>query len=144
MSTPAWRQIALGEEAAVYAYGVLAARLAEPERSEAKRDGLAHTRARDRARSQLAEDDADPGVPAAFEIPFAVEGASAARRLAALVENRLVDVYCTQAVELEGEDRKYATQMAQEAAGRAVTWGARPQAFPGRATERSMDDSAAG
>lgn len=137
MTAAAWRQIALGEEAAIYAYGVLTARLDEPERSEAVRDRFAHTRARDRARAQLAEQEADPDAPGAFEIPFAVDGPSAARRLAALVENRLVEVYVTQTVELEGADRKDAARMAQESAARAVTWGARPQAFPGEASQNA-------
>lgn len=132
MSTGAWRQIALGEEAAVYAYGVLAAAFpVGAERNRAIDLSVAHARARDRARAQLAAEDVDPDAPGAFEIPFPVDGVTAARRLAALVESRLVDVYATQLAEFTGKARRNISAHANEAATRAVTWGARTTAFPG-------------
>ncbi len=132
MSVEVWRQVANGEEACTYAYGVLAARLpAGPERNRAVDLAAAHARARDRARAALSTLDADPPVPAAFQIPFPVENASSARRLAALVESRLVDVYCRQIPEVEQSERGRLATAAAEASARAVSWGGRPTAFPG-------------
>lgn len=132
MSVDAWKQVALGEEAAVYAYGVLAAQLPSgPERNRAVDLTVAHARARDRARRALAADDLDPEVPGAFEIPFPMDGAPAARRLAALVEARLVDVYCRQIPDVERDERAFLATSAAEASARSVSWGGRPVAFPG-------------
>lgn len=132
MSVDSWKQIALGEEAAVYAYGVLAAQLPDgPERNRAIDLSVAHTRARDRARTALAEQDVDPEVPAAFDIPFPVDSSASARRLAALVESRLVDVYCRQVPEVEPQERAYLATAAAEASARGVSWGGRTAAFPG-------------
>lgn len=132
MSTDSWKQIALGEEATVYAYGVLAAQLPPgPERNRAIDLSVSHTRARDRARAALARDDVDPEVPAAFDIPFPMDGAAAARRLAALIEARLVDVYCHQIPAVEPQERAYLATAAAEASARSVSWGGRTAAFPG-------------
>lgn len=133
----AWKDIALGEEAAVYAYGVLAARLpAGPERNRASDLAVVHARNRDRARAALAAEDSQPDAPAVFEIPFPVNSSVSARRLAAVIESRLVDVYARSAAEVEGSDRRVVVATGAECAARAVTWGARPAAFPGaQATE---------
>lgn len=138
MTLDAWREIALGEEAAVYAYGVLAAQLEEPEKGRAIDAGIAHSRARGRARSFLAAEGADPPAPAAFRIPFPMDSADAARKLAVLVESRLVEVYCLQTPELQGKERKYAAQSAQECAARAVVWGGGTAAFPGGNTPSAV------
>lgn len=131
VSLDAWREIALGEEAAVYAYGVLAAQLAEPEKGRAIDAGIAHARARGRAREELSSEDADPPAPAAFRIPYPLDGPTAARRLAVLVESRLVEVYCRQTPLLTEGARTYAAETAQECARRAVSWGGDIAAFPG-------------
>ncbi len=132
MSTDAWMSVALGEEAAVYAYEVLAAQLPSgPERNRAIDLAVTHARLRDRARAELASDDAEPEVPGAFEIPFPLDGAPAARRLAALVEARLVDVYCHQIPLVEADDRRPFATAAAEASARSISWGGRPTAFPG-------------
>lgn len=130
MSEDSWKQVALGEEACVYAYGVLAAQFPDgPDRNRAVDLAAAHARARDRARASLS--DADPPVPAAFQIPFPVDSVAAARRLAALVEARLVDVYLRQIPDVEPEERKAFAAAGAEASARSVSWGGRPTAFPG-------------
>lgn len=134
MSNEAWRNIALGEQAAVYAYGVLTAQFPDgPERARAIDLGVIHARNRDRARAALAEQSAEPDAPAAFEIPFPMTGPASARRLAAVVEFRLVDVYCAAAAQLTGGERRRAAVSAAECSARSVRWGARPTAFPGDA-----------
>ncbi len=139
MSSDAWKQVSRGEEAAVYGYGVLAAQFpAGPERNRAIDLATSHARARDRARAALAQADVDPESPAAFEIPFPMDGPVAARRLAALVESRLVDVYCRQIPDLEQSERRSFARMAAEASARSVSWGARPTAFPGGADPETL------
>ena len=143
MNTDVFKQIALGEEATVYAYEVLAARLpAGPERNRAVDLSVSHARARDRARAQLAAADTEPDVPGAFEIPFPMDGAPAARRLAALVEARLVDVYCRQIPLVEAQDRRPLASAAAEASARSVSWGGRPTAFPGGRESEPPEPSA--
>lgn len=142
MSTGAWKDIALGEEAAVYAYGVIAARFpAGVERNRAADLVVVHARARDRARAALAAADSQPDLPAVFEMPFPVDSSLAARRLAAVVESRLVDVYTGLAGDFEGDERKAVVAAGAECAARAVTWGARPAAFPGARANESQPTS---
>lgn len=132
--TEAWKSIALGEQAAVYAYGVLTAQFPDgPERSRAIDLGVTHAHDRDRARAALAEQSVEPDSPAAFEIPFPMTGPASARRLAAVVESRLVDVYCAAVGQLEGKERRRAAASAAACSARSVRWGARPTAFPGEA-----------
>lgn len=142
MNDDSWRQIALGEEAAAYAYGVLAPRLPlGPERNRAIDLVAVHNRARDDARSALAEQDMDPNAPGAFSIPFPVDDAAAARRLAALVEWRLIDVYCAQIPDAEPQERRRCATAAAEASARAVQWGGRTAAFPGAAAGEASEPS---
>lgn len=131
MSQELWEPVALGEEAAVYAYGVLIPRLPESERPRGRDALLVHSRARDRARVELAQLGADPGVPGAFELPFAVDDAESARKLGALCEDRLVNIYCVSAGEAPADQRTTFVESARECSARAVQWGQRPEAFPG-------------
>ena len=80
-----------GTEAAVYAYGLVAARLpAGTARSTAlSRDGRAPLAARPLRARITALGRHSPGGGAAYTPPFAVIDAASARRLAALVEDRL-------------------------------------------------------
>lgn len=131
MSRELWEPIALGEEAAVYAYGVLIPRLPESERPRGRDALVVHSRARDRARIELSQSGADPGVPGAFELPFAVDDADSARKLAVVCEDRLVNIYCASAGEAPAAQRTGFVESARECSARAVQWGQRPEAFPG-------------
>lgn len=124
-----------GEDAAVYGYGVVAARTSN--RDRALRNLKAHRAARDLLSSLASVRGVEVPAPAiAYELPFAVSGPRGAARLAAYLENGLVPVFADLAAAGEGEVRTSAVEQAQACAERAIRWGAAPQAFP-QASARS-------
>jgi hypothetical protein len=129
VSSAAWEPVAVGEEAAIYGYGVLTAQLSGTERAMALAALDAHRVARDRARGELAQEGLNPPVAAAFELPT-LTSAAGAKMIAAALEIRLTDLYVALAGETQGEDRSYASQTSQETTSRAVMWGWEPAAFP--------------
>lgn len=83
-----------GEHAAVWAYGVVGARLPAAQRPRALADLAAHRRARDLLQARLRARGATPVAPdPAYLLPFAVPDRGAALRLAAFVEHRLAADY---------------------------------------------------
>ena len=112
-----------GEDAAVYAYGLAAARLTGRERAAALDSMAAHRTQRDRllARAAASGASASP-VPAAYDPPFPVADATAARRLAALVEDRLAGQWAGLAASSTGQQRLADALVAQACATRSVTW----------------------
>lgn len=125
----AWTAVVSGEDAAVFAYSVAGAR--SNSRAKALSGLDAHRANRDRASAMVVESDATPPAPAAaYEFPFAVDSAKAARRLMALVDNRLVALYADAAEASAGAQRRWAARTGAENATRAVSWGAASQAFP--------------
>ena len=107
MSEDTWRTIAEGEAAAVYAYGVLIPRLQSAQRPTARDALIFHSRQRDAAIAELAAMGVAIELPVVFEIPFAIKTASDAARLAANVENRLVNIYCTVAAVFSGDQHDF-------------------------------------
>lgn len=125
----AWSAVVSGEDAAVFAYSVAGAR--SNSRSKALNGLDAHRAHRDRASAMVVEQGGTPPAPAAaYAFPFAVDSAKAARRLMALVDNRLVGLYADAAEAASGAPRRWAARTAAENATRAVSWGATSQAFP--------------
>jgi hypothetical protein len=131
MSFDAALQAAIaGEDAAVYGYGIVAAR-AENRRSRALRALAAHREARDRLAAAAAVEGVSAPAPAlAYTLPFAVNGANEAAQLAADLENSLVPLYADLAAAASGPLRQAAVNQARDCADRAIRWGAAPQAFP--------------
>ena len=129
MTTEAWTRVAEGEEAAIYGYGVLTAKLSGTDRTKALTAADAHRVARDRARAALADQDLNPEVAAAFQVPT-LTNATGAVAVAAAIEIRLTDLYVVLSASTEADERKYASQTAQETTARAVMWGWAPEAFP--------------
>jgi hypothetical protein len=112
-----------GTEAAVYAYGVVAGRLSGAEEASAVRAMAAHRAQRDRLRARIIALGGEPGAAAAaYTPPFPVDSARAARRLAALVEDRLAGQWAGLAASSTSAARTSAGQQAQECAVRSVTW----------------------
>jgi hypothetical protein len=129
--TATWQAVVAGEDAAVFAIGVAGARLTGAERQTARRQLTAHQDARDRAAALVRASGGEPPPPeVAYALPFPVRTAASARRLLALVENRLVPVYADAAADSVDADRRYAARTAARCATRAVEWGAPSQAFP--------------
>lgn len=127
----AWAAVVAGEDAAVYAYSVAGARVPAASRSRAVSGLDAHRAHRDRATALLVDAGGTPAPPAAaYQLPIDPTRPRDARRLLALVDNRLVALYADAAEAAEAGSRRWAARMAAEAATRAVVWGAAPQAFP--------------
>jgi hypothetical protein len=120
-----------GEDAAIYAYSVAGARVANAGRRRALAALDSHRANRDRAASLVvAAGGTPPGAAVAYTLPGPVDSPAAARSLMAEVDNRLVGLYADAAAELTGADRRWAVRTAAVCATRAVTLGADSQAFP--------------
>jgi hypothetical protein len=120
----------LGEEAALYAYGVAAPHLDAADRDRAL-GGLAAHRARVLVLRGRANDAEESGAPGGF-ITGPVDSAESARALLADVEARLAAAYADLAAEVTSGDRRNAVLSACECSVRSVAWGGPTAAFPGR------------
>ena len=113
-----------GTEAAVYAYGLVAARLrVGSERSKALTAMAWHRSQRDSLRARItALGSTPPAAAAAYTPPFPVTDAASARRLAALVEDRLAGQWAGLAAASSAATRTRDALTAQACAVRVVTW----------------------
>lgn len=132
------------EEAAVFGYGVVGARVGAADRADAQAAYGGHRSGRDAMHRAVIALGGDP-VPAepAYVLPFAVPDAAAARRLAALLEDRVAEVYADLVGAAAGRLRQDAAAALAAAAVRAVRWrGGSGVAFPGL-PERTPDGPSA-
>lgn len=112
-----------GTDAAVYAYGLVAARVTGDERHRALSAMAAHRAQRDLLRATITRlGGTPPAAAAAYTPPFDVTDASSARRLAALVEDRLAGQWAGLAGASAATARPAAALTAAECAVRSVTW----------------------
>jgi hypothetical protein len=120
------------EHAAVYGYGVLAVRLAGPQR-EAARNAYDMHRARRDTLITLIEAGNDRPVAAApaYAVPFPIVTAAEATRLAAQLEERLGDGYADLVQAATGDTRRTGLEWLTDSAVRAVRWRGTSVAFPG-------------
>ncbi len=121
------------EDAAVYGYGVVGARVGAGRRADAQAGYDAHRAGRDAMRRAV---DALGGEPVAadpaYALPFPVPDAAAAIRLAALIEDRITQVYADLVAAAGGQVRQQAAGALRDAAVRAMRWrGGDGVAFPG-------------
>ncbi|MFJ9683853.1 ferritin-like domain-containing protein [Streptomyces sp. NPDC101194] len=131
------------EHAAVYGYGVVGGRVADGRRAEAAAAYHAHRARRDALQRTVRGLGGEPvAAQAAYALPFAVPDPAAAVRLAALLEDRVADVYSDLVRAAEGPLRREAADALREAAVRAVRWRGSGVPFPGLA-ERTADGSGA-
>ena len=130
MSSQEARAIAVaGEDAAIYAYGVISAVLSNTDHRRALAALRAHQSWRDRLAAVLPAG-TTPTAAIAYDFPYPVPDSPQAVHLAQLIENRLVVVYADLAAAATGDERADAVLAASECATRAVVWGAPSQAFP--------------
>lgn len=126
-------QAALGNEhAAVYGYGVLAVHLSGAQRDAARNAYDIH-RARRDILIGLIEARGDKPVAAApaYAIPFPVNNASDATRLATQLEQRLSASYADVVQSSSGDARRTGLEWLTDSAVRAVRWSGTSVAFPG-------------
>ena len=113
-----------GTEAAVYAYGLVAARLPVGSQRSVALSAMAwHRSQRDALRARITALGATPpAAAAAYTPPFPVTDAASARKLAALVEDRLAGQWAGLAAASSGATRTQDARTAQACAVRVVTW----------------------
>jgi hypothetical protein len=120
------------EYAAVYGYGVVGAYLDGHEQDTAKSDWLLHQNARDTLTGMISKLGATPvAASAAYDLPFAVDSATSARRLAAALEEGMTRAYLGVVAVSNAKVRTFGALAMQGPAGRAIAWGAAATAFPG-------------
>ncbi|MFE4800718.1 ferritin-like domain-containing protein [Streptomyces sp. NPDC056708] len=132
------------EHAAVYAYGVVGGRVADGRRAEATAAYQAHRARRDALARTVRDLGGEPvAAQAAYALPFAVPDQAAAVRLAALLEDRVADVYSDLVRAAAGPLRREAADALREAAVRAVRWRGSGVPFPGLAERTAAGTRAA-
>ncbi|MFD8818995.1 ferritin-like domain-containing protein [Streptomyces sp. NPDC059627] len=132
------------EHAAVYGYGVVGGRIDGQRLAEARAAYDAHRAGRDALVRGVRDLGGAPvAASAAYALPFAVTDPATAVRLAAVLEQRVADVYSDLVRASSGERRGSAAGALREAAVRAVRWSGESVAFPGLA-ERAGSGTGAG
>lgn len=121
-----------GTDAAVYAYGLVAARLDADGASEALDDMARHRAHRDRLRARITALGGTPRAAApAYTPPFDVDDAPSARTLATLVEDRLAGQWAGLAASASAQPRLDAALVAQECSVRCVDWSGKAPVWNG-------------
>ncbi|MFF1839718.1 ferritin-like domain-containing protein [Streptomyces sp. NPDC058231] len=130
------------EHAAVYGYAVVGARVGGDRRTQATAAYDAHRARRDALVRTVYDLGGEPvAAESAYALPFAVPDSSAAVKLAAVLEDRIADVYSDLVRAAGGPLRQEAAAALREAAVRAVRWRGSGVPFPGLA-ERSAAGTA--
>ncbi|MGB8020171.1 MAG: DUF4439 domain-containing protein [Candidatus Nanopelagicales bacterium] len=121
-----------GEHAAVWGCGRAAGELTGSDRTHALDELDDHRRARDDLRAQVVALGGKPVEAApAYAEPFEVTGRKAARQLLAQVGVAVCATYADLAAASPQGARRAVAKAASASAGRAIAWGAEPEAFPG-------------
>ncbi|WP_432545153.1 DUF4439 domain-containing protein [Kineococcus sp. SYSU DK002] len=128
-ATGALQAALAGEHAAVFGFGLVVGRLAEPRRGEAAADLAAHRVARDDLVDRITAAGATP-VRSAPGYDVDAPTAEAALALAASVQERLTTLYAAVAAGPTA-DRALGAAAAVTAARAARRWGSTVAAFPG-------------
>jgi hypothetical protein len=122
------------EHAAVYGYGVAGGLLTGDAQAAAHRDWIAHQEARDALTSMLIRLGATPvAAAAAYTLPFPVQDARSAARLAAYLEDGVTRGYLGIVAVTDVPLRNFGAVAMQVPAERAVFWRGTTIAFPGLA-----------
>ncbi|MFE9451044.1 DUF4439 domain-containing protein [Streptomyces sp. NPDC006739] len=133
------------EHAAVYGYGVVGGRVGAAGRAQAQEAYDAHRARRDALAREVRDLGGEPvAASAGYALPFPVPDAATAVRLAAVLEERVADVYSDLVRAATGERRGAAAAALREAAVRAVRWSGESVAFPGLAERSGEEAGAAG
>lgn len=122
-----------GEHASVWGYGVAGARLPEPTQEQARTLLDTHRASVVRLTALVDQRGAVPvAAEVAYALPFPVEDAASARRLATLVERRLAAVYADLVAASDSRQLRTAGASGlRDAAVRAARWSGRTGPFPG-------------
>jgi hypothetical protein len=120
------------EHAAVYGYGVAGAMLSGVDRATALTDWRLHQEARDTLQAMISKRGATPvAASAAYQLPFAVDDARSARRLAAALEDGVTQAYLGLVAVTDTTLRAFGALAMLPPANRAAAWRGSTVAFPG-------------
>jgi Domain of unknown function (DUF4439) len=120
------------ENAAVYGYGIAGAMLTGNDQAMALADWKTHQEARDTLQAMIVKLGATPvAASAAYALPFAVQDASSARRLAAALEDGVTQAYLGVVAVADTTLRTFGALAMQPPANRAAAWRGSTVAFPG-------------
>jgi hypothetical protein len=120
------------EHAAVYGYGVAGAMLSGADRATALTDWKLHQEARDTLQEMISKLGATPvAASAAYGLPFTVDDARSARRLAAALEDGVTQAYLALVAVTDQKLRTFGALAMLPPASRAASWRGSTVAFPG-------------
>jgi hypothetical protein len=120
------------EYAAIYGYGVVGAYLTGSDQGDAMSDWRLHQDARDTLTGMISKLGVTPvAASAAYDLPFTVDSATSARRLAVIIEQGVTRAYLGVVAAGNVKVRTFGALAMQAPANRAIAWGASPAAFPG-------------
>jgi hypothetical protein len=120
------------EHAAVYGYGVIGALMQGNDQDIAASYWMLHQDARDTLTAMIAKLGATPvAASAAYDLPFTVDDAATARRLAVSIEDGVTRAYLGIVSVSNTTLRTFGALAMQEPANRATEWSGQTTTFPG-------------
>jgi hypothetical protein len=129
---PALQAALAAEHAAVYGYGVAGAMLSGGDRAAALTDWKLHQDARDNLQAMISKLGGTPvAASAAYQLPFTVDDARSARRLAAALEDGVTGAYLGLVAVTDKTLRTFGALAMLPPANRAAAWRGSTVAFPG-------------
>jgi hypothetical protein len=129
---PALQAALAAEHTAVYGYGIAGALLTGGDQAAALADWRTHEQARDTLEAMIVKLGATPvAASPAYALPFAVNDARSARRLAAALEDGVTQAYLGLVAVSDTTLRTFGALAMQPPAQRAAAWRGSTVAFPG-------------
>jgi Domain of unknown function (DUF4439) len=129
---PALQAALAAEHTAVYGYGIAGALLTGGDLAAALAGWRSHEEARDTLEAMIVKLGATPvAASAAYTLPFAVDDARSARRLAATLEDGVTRAYLGLVAVSDTTLRTFGALAMQPPAQRAAAWRGSTVAFPG-------------
>lgn len=120
------------EDAAIFGYGVAGAHLSGNRKSAAEQDWTGHNEARDTLTAMISALGVTPAAGQAFyRLPFQVNDAASAAKLAAYLEEGVTRAYLGIVAVNNQRLRTFGALAMQSSAERAAFWRGTTEAFPG-------------
>jgi len=120
------------EDAAIFGYGVAGAHLSGNRKTAAEQDWTRHNEARDTLTAMISALGATPAAAQAYyQLPFEVQDAASAAKLAAYLEEGVTRAYLGIVAVSDKRLRTFGALAMQVPAERAAFWRGSTEAFPG-------------
>jgi Domain of unknown function (DUF4439) len=120
------------EDAAIFGYGVAGAHLSGSRKAAAEQDWTRHNEARDTLTAMVSALGATPAAAQAYyQLPFEVQDAASAAKLAAYLEEGVTRAYLGVVAVSDKRLRAFGALAMQGPAERAAFWRGSTEAFPG-------------